>query len=73
MKLTEPQSALLAELAEGNGLYIRRYGKFFRTAEALERRALVRIDEPDHSQLGQDHYVVTDAGRALLDVRSNDQ
>lgn len=65
MKLTIPQQMLLDEIRRngekraGGGLYIRRYGRYWRTIRALEQRGLVRCDDPDHSRMGQDHWVAT--------------
>lgn len=72
-RVTDPQRVLLAELAEVNrhgeeGLYIGRHQRYGRTATALVAKGLVHIDWHDYSPQGQDHYVLTDEGRAVLDV-----
>jgi len=61
--LTRPQATLLAEIkaTERGVLYIDRYGRYARTIEALERRGLVRIVEPDHSRHGHDGWAAVDA------------
>lgn len=72
-RMTRPQRDLLAELLTVNsygeeGLYIARHQRYWRTARALVDRGLARIDQPDYSNHGQDHYVLTDEGRAALDA-----
>lgn len=59
MSLTTPQKLLLADL-HPNGLYIRRFGQYGRTASALVSKGYAVIDEPDYSGFRQDHYVLTD-------------
>lgn len=66
-RVTGPQWELLAEIAVGRGLYIRRGSRYERTVEALRARGLVEIDEHDHSRHGQDHYIVTIGGRRRLE------
>jgi hypothetical protein len=63
---SKPQLALLAELVETGRLYIKRTGRYGRTVDALGRRGLARVDEPDHSVNAQDGWVPTDEGRALI-------
>ena len=63
-KLSHPMQMLLDEIRRngqmrGGGLYVKRYGRYWRTIEALEKRGLVRCDEPDFSRNGQDHWVAT--------------
>lgn len=55
-RLTKPQRALLDEITEKGGLYIRRDGRYFRTADALRRKGYVEITEHDYSSWGQDRY-----------------
>lgn len=59
IKLSGPQAALLGDILD-TGLYIRKYGRYQRTVESLERMGLVRCDEPDYSRLGNHHWVATD-------------
>jgi hypothetical protein len=58
-KLSDPQQALLDEIRGGAGLYIKRWSQYQRTIDALERRGLVRCDEPDYSRLRMAHWVAT--------------
>lgn len=55
-KLTPHQRALLDEIREAGVLYIRRYARYHRTVEALERKGLVECVEPDYSRMGQDGW-----------------
>jgi hypothetical protein len=57
-RLSKPQAELLAEIkaTERGVLYIDRYGRYARTIEALARRGLVHIVEPDRSPHGQDGW-----------------
>jgi hypothetical protein len=57
-RLTEAQRQLLAEIEEAGVLYIRRYGQYGRTAEALVRKGKAIISEPDHSRMCQDGYSI---------------
>lgn len=46
-RLTKPQEALLQEIRESStgGLWIKRYGRYYRTAHALHERGLVKIED----------------------------
>ncbi len=55
--LSTPQRALLDEIREKGGLYIRRDTRYDRTIQSLHRRGLVECDEHDHSTLGMDHWI----------------
>lgn len=46
-KLTIPQADLLAEIVETGTLYITRYGRYWRTIDALTRKGYVRCSEND--------------------------
>lgn len=46
-RLTKPQRALLDEIKETGVLYITRWGPYWRTVEALQRRGLVEVAEND--------------------------
>lgn len=56
LRLTQPQRDLLAEIKEAGVLYIQRYKRYYRTAEALVKKGLIEVCEPDHSRMGQDGY-----------------
>lgn len=49
------------------GLYIRKWSRWDRTAEALARRGLAYVDQPDHSPHGKDHWIATEAGLAWVE------
>jgi hypothetical protein len=68
VRLTHAQVHLLEELDDKGGLYISRHMRYGRTAAILVEKGLAFIYEHDHSRLRQDHYVVTEAGRAWLDA-----
>jgi len=57
-RLTEPQRRLLDELVDTKRgvLYIRRWGPFDRTTQALVRKGYIEVVEPDHSAMGQPGY-----------------
>jgi hypothetical protein len=46
------------EIAAAGTLYVRRYGPFYRTVEALERRDLIFKSDPDYSQLSNDGWSI---------------
>lgn len=49
------------------GLYIARHQRYGRTAAALVKKGMARIDHHDYSAQGQDHYVLTVEGKAALE------
>jgi len=59
VRLTPPQAALLAEIAD-TGLYIHAHGRYQRTVMALHRKGLVDCDEPDYSRLSQNHWIAVE-------------
>lgn len=50
-KLTAPQAALLKEMQESHtgGLFIDKWRRYWRTAEALEAKGYVRRESPGYS------------------------
>lgn len=61
-RLTRPQRELLDEIIEKGALYIARYGRYARTAQALVTKGYAVRTWIDHSRMGQDEY------KALPDV-----
>ena len=57
-KLSKSQQDLMDEIAAAGTLYVRRYGPFYRTVEALERRDLIFRSEPDYSRLSNDGWSI---------------
>ena len=55
-RLSGPQWLLYAEIAMCGTVYVDRNKKWHRTAEALVRRGLIKVTEPDYSRLAQDGY-----------------
>jgi len=60
MRLSQPQSDLLDEIREAGILYVWRYKRYGRTAQALERRGLVFVKERDLSGQGADGWAVVE-------------
>lgn len=58
VRLTAPQRELLAEIEAAGVLYIKDYGRYCRTAEALVRKGVAVVSEPDYSRNGQNGYSV---------------
>jgi hypothetical protein len=56
--LTKAQRAMLDDIAatERGVLYVRRFSRYGRTVEALEKRGFVVKVEPDHSTIGMDGW-----------------
>lgn len=65
IRLTEPQRRLLAEVEETGVLYVRRYGPYYRTADALVRKGLLVVSEPDFSRNRQDGYSLVEEGSGV--------
>lgn len=67
--VTRPQRKMLAEIAETKRgvLYVRDGSRWGRTIDALWRRGLVEIVEPDYSSWNQNGWGLTQAGRDFLD------
>lgn len=61
-RLSAPQRALLDEIREAGVLYVRRYGRYYRTVAALVQKGYATVVEPDYSRVGQDGYSVTERG-----------
>ncbi len=58
-RLTEAQLALLAEMRERGGVTVERQGRRARTADALRRLGLARVDAVGASPDGTDRWVAT--------------
>lgn len=61
LRLSKPQKALLEEIRAVGVLYIKRYGRYDRTVQALLDRGLVFVKEPDYSRMGQDGYAAVES------------
>lgn len=59
-RLSIVQKELLAEIKQAGTLYIRRFGRYGRTAEVLRRKGLIEISERDHSPEQQNGFRVVD-------------
>jgi hypothetical protein len=60
VRLTDPQVELLTDIATHPQMYVRSYGRWGRTAEALHSRSLANLTWCEGNQT---KVVITDAGR----------
>ena len=56
--LTGPQRTLLVEIEAAGTLYVRAFGRYGRTVQALVTKGYVVISEPDYSRRRADGYSV---------------
>jgi hypothetical protein len=56
--LSKPMQELLDEITENGIMYIRYYSQAGRTANALRKRGLIYVKEPDHGTMRMDGYAL---------------